>query len=337
MRLRNFVCLGLGCLFAATQTGCCSWEQFRANHPRLYGTKPSDPLVDRSVPPNYPNYPIVPLPGTTQPGGPEILTPQPAPPGSTPTPPPPNSAGYGTVAPPNGIAPAEFVYPPNPTPKPSDSLSIPSGQSAEPPKAPARRMPPPDYPPTEAEKTNTYAVPPGLLDPMPDSKTPLIPPTNVDSSPALPVGIPNFTEISDKLAMGLKPDPEGFQWLRDNGYQTVLHLCRPGADRSAHQEQIEKRSLKYLSLELSAATLTKEQLEEFNKIVADPTNKSLFVYDENGALTGAIWYLHLRSVKTMPAEMAKGHAERLGFREKGTDEQDALWASIQLILDDKKP
>jgi protein tyrosine phosphatase (PTP) superfamily phosphohydrolase (DUF442 family) len=195
-------------------------------------------------------------------------------------------------------------------------------------------MPPPDDPPVQAEKA---AVPPSLLDPSPDSKPPLLPPTNVDSSPALPVGIPNFAEVTDKLATGLKPDPEGFDWLRDNSYKTVLHLHRPGADLSAHKEQVEKRGLQYLPFEISPATLTRERLDAFNRTIADAEKQPLFVYDDNGASTGALWYSHLRTVKTTPAAVAQSQAERLGFRQKGTDEQDAYWTSIQTILDDKKP
>jgi protein tyrosine phosphatase (PTP) superfamily phosphohydrolase (DUF442 family) len=332
MRVRKYLFAAALLLLPAVQIGCCG-DRFRADHPRLFGQKPSDPYLDRAPP----NYPIGPPPGFSNPGGAEILTPQQYPGAAPigPAPASPSSSGLGSFPPPGSAAPADLTNPPAP-PRTSDSLSIPSNQSAEPPKAPTRRMPPPDDPPVQADKPNA-SVPPSLLDPAPDAKSPLLPPTNVDSSPALPVGIPNFAEICSKVAMGLKPDPEGLDWLRDNKYQTVLHLHRPGADLSAHKEQIGKRGLKYQSFEISPATLTKERLDEFGKIIDQPANQPVFVYDDNGASVGAIWYVHLRTKKEMPAEVAKSQSERLGFSEQGTEEQVAYWTSIRAILDDKKP
>ena len=60
---------------------------------------------------------------------------------------------------------------------------------------------------------------------------------------------------------------DGLDWLQTNGYRTVLHLRQPGEDDSADRRQIEKRGLKYLSLELSPQTLTQGVLDEFNRLV----------------------------------------------------------------------
>ena len=135
--------------------------------------------------------------------------------------------------------------------------------------------------------------------------------------------------------MGLKPDPEGSTGCEQQ-VSDGSSLHRPG-DLSAHKEQIEKRGLKYQSFEISPATLTKERLDEFGKIIDEPASQPLFVYDDNGASIGAIWYLHLRAKKETPAEVAKTQSERLGFREQGTAEQNEYWTSIRTILDDKKP
>src|SRR5262245_53522170 len=178
MRLRTYLITAALLTLTSIQIGCS--DQFRANHPRLFGQKPSDPFTDRAPP----NYPMGPPPGFSNPGGAEILTPQQYP-GSapaSPAPASPNSSGLGSFPPPGSAESGG-------QPRTSESLSSPQNQSPQPPKAPTRRMPPPDDPPTQSDKPNA-SVPPSLLAPAPDAKSPLLPPTNVDSSPALPVGIP---------------------------------------------------------------------------------------------------------------------------------------------------
>jgi protein tyrosine phosphatase (PTP) superfamily phosphohydrolase (DUF442 family) len=310
----------------------------------------SQPFVDRrdDLRARGPNFPIVPAPGGPAvapgaPGGAEILTPQPYPqPGSTPVPPagPPTSSGYGPGFVPKGIAPAEYQFPGlPPTYSDSNGLQIPSqsGSTAEPPLAPSRRPAEPEKPRSETDKPIVKNLPPDLLDPKAGTKPPLIAKTETEPSPGLPVGIPAFWQPSDKIAVGLKPDPEGLDWLGSNRYQSVLHLRRKGSDDSAHKEQATKRGLKYYSLEISAATLTKDQAAEFSKLVNDSANQPLFIYDDDGSLSGAMWYLHLRNSEKMPAALAKSKAERIGLREQGTAEQNALWAAIQLILNESKP
>src|SRR5262245_42029591 len=117
MRLRKYQIAAVLLILSAVQIGCS--DQFRANHPRLFGQKPSDPCTDRAPP----NYPMGPPPGFSNPGGAEILTPQQYP-GSapaSPAPASPNSSGLGSFPPP-GSAEA-------PPPRTSDSLSSPSNQS----------------------------------------------------------------------------------------------------------------------------------------------------------------------------------------------------------------
>ena len=310
MRRHRFGWLFIVTAIIATQAGCCS-ERFRANHPRLFGQRPDDPLVGRRevFPPGPPGSPGSPVPSGALGNG-EILTPQPYPgdPGAV-APPmnPPNSSGY---------------FPP-----PANSLRI-----DEPPIAPAKPMARPDDPAAVPESSSKRPIPQSL-DPK---ASPLMPPMGADASPSVPVGIPGFAPVTEKLATGLKPDPEGFDWLRDKQYRTVLYIRRPGAPHSADKEQVEKRGLKYVSLELSAATLTSELADQFDKLVTDVGNQSLFVYDgHDGAAAGAMWYLHFRRVGKLPAALAKTKAERLGLRESGADEQNSLWAAVQQILADR--
>jgi protein tyrosine phosphatase (PTP) superfamily phosphohydrolase (DUF442 family) len=164
---------------------------------------------------------------------------------------------------------------------------------------------------------------------------PRIPPKVTEeraSTPSLPVGIPQFAVAREGVASGLKPFLDGLDWLRANGYHTVLHLRAPGEDDTADRRQIEKLGLKYVSLEVSPQTLSREVVNEFNRLVADRPSFPLFVYDQDGVLAGGLWYLHFRTAGQEPDEVARLKAARLGLKENGSDEQRTMWLAIQKFL-----
>jgi protein tyrosine phosphatase (PTP) superfamily phosphohydrolase (DUF442 family) len=151
-------------------------------------------------------------------------------------------------------------------------------------------------------------------------------------SPSLPVGIPHFAVVRDQVASGLKPLLDGLDWLQAKRYKTVLHIRAPGEDDAADRREIEKRGLKYLTLEVSPQTLSPAIVEQFNRIVTDTANHPLFVYDQDGMLAGGLWYLHFRSAERLPDEEARSRANRLGLKESPDGEHRAMWLAIQKYL-----
>jgi protein tyrosine phosphatase (PTP) superfamily phosphohydrolase (DUF442 family) len=153
-------------------------------------------------------------------------------------------------------------------------------------------------------------------------------------TPKLPAGIANFAEAAPGVASGLRPMLDGLDWLRANGYKAVLHVRVPGENADGDRRLLEQRGLKYLSLEVSAKLLTPEVVDQFNKIVADPTNRPLFVYDKDGALAGALWYLHFRTADKLSDEEARKKAAPLGLKENGEGPAQEMWLAIQAYLRD---
>jgi len=150
----------------------------------------------------------------------------------------------------------------------------------------------------------------------------------------LPVGIAQFAVVKDKkVASGLRPMlDDGLEWLRRNGYRTVLHLRSPGEDDTADRTQVEKRGMRYLALEVSPTTLTRKTVEEFSRTVNDAAGYPLFVYDRDGALAGALWYLHFRLTERDPDETARVRASGLGLREDREGTHRAMWLALQKLL-----
>jgi hypothetical protein len=163
--------------------------------------------------------------------------------------------------------------------------------------------------------------------------------TDSKEPPALPSGIPQFAIAKEvpRVASGLKPFAEGWNWLKANGYRGVLHLKAPGVNDSAEREIVEtKLGLKFTSLQVSPEEVSPELVGRFAEVVKDPTNLPLFVYDDDGTLAGGMWYLYFLQVAKMTEGKARQEAARLGLKETTTGEQGAMWLAIQKLLESQK-
>jgi len=156
-------------------------------------------------------------------------------------------------------------------------------------------------------------------------------------SPDLPVDIPQFAAVKTNIASGQEPFPGGIAWLKSHGYRTVLHIRSPAEDDSAARKPFEQAGLRYLSLEVSPQTLSRQIVDQFSRLIADANNLPLFVYDKDGSLAGALWYLHFRLVDQATEAKAREEAERLGFRQERSEAHLKMWLAVQNLLKDLKP
>ncbi len=266
-----------------------------------------------------------------------------------PPPPPPNapckSCGPNAPLPPRfaptpAESPSNYYTPPTYTPPPYTPPSnqgsyVPPTVRLAPPEPVAQNSSPAD-PPREAAK----ATPPQTVEPppasIPNGSAPLVknepPPT-----PKLPVDIPQFAVVKPHVATGQQPFPDGVTWLQNEGYRTVLHLRSPGETDTAAQRVFEKRSLRYVSLEVGPRNLSKEVIDQFNKVVAGESNQPLFVFDRDSSLAGAMWYLHFRTAGGLSDEQAQAETVRLGFRKDQDDNTRTMWIAAQNYLRNLNP
>jgi protein tyrosine phosphatase (PTP) superfamily phosphohydrolase (DUF442 family) len=293
----------VGILFV-TLAGCCN------SQPRpIFQSQPVAPPSPRPVLPVSPAP--APPPGVFQ-GAPSVVLaspslPPPSPPPASPIPttPPagPTIPGGASLPPKDAIARVENRW------QPSDS-GIQLG-APEPATNPEPKDTPRLYPPAKTEE----------------------PPVN-KSATNLPVGIPQFATAMDDIAAGLRPSlDDGLDWLQARGFKTVVQIRLPGQNDGTDRKQVDKRGMKYLSLEVSPQSLTKETVEEFSRIVGDASAKPLFIYDRDGSLAGGLWYLHFRMVLQLSDDVARVRAGALGLRENSGGHRD-MWLAIQKYLND---
>jgi protein tyrosine phosphatase (PTP) superfamily phosphohydrolase (DUF442 family) len=242
--------------------------------------------------------------------------------------------------PPGGIppppAPAGFSQ--NSAFTPAPPWSAPGGQPSD--SAGAQLGSPNVTPPADAEarlgppQFSDPAARPPIISEQPQKKPAAAesPPGKLPPPP-LPVGIPQFAVARDRVAAGLRPMlDDGLDWLQASGYRTVLHVRRLGEENSTDRKQVEKRGLKYVTLEVSPQGLSKEAVAEFSRVVGDAAGYPLFVYDRDGALAGALWYLHFRTAEGMSDEGARLRAAGLGLREDREGLHRDMWQAARKLL-----
>jgi protein tyrosine phosphatase (PTP) superfamily phosphohydrolase (DUF442 family) len=133
-----------------------------------------------------------------------------------------------------------------------------------------------------------------------------------------PTGIAEFTQVKDGVSAGQRPEIEGLDWLQAKGYKTVVNLRKPADDDTTDRRQVERREMKYVSLEVSPEKLTQEWLDEFNRLIADNASRPIFVYGDP-TVAGVVWYLHLRTAEFLTHDEARVRAGRIGRIEEGSD------------------
>lgn len=76
----------------------------------------------------------------------------------------------------------------------------------------------------------------------------------------------------------------------------------------------------FLSLDWSATEPTRIAAHEFGRIVGDPSQQPVFVYDRDGTLAGSLWYVHFRLAEGLNPEQARTRAVRLGLSDSSNPE-----------------
>jgi hypothetical protein len=150
----------------------------------------------------------------------------------------------------------------------------------------------------------------------------------------LPVDIPQFELARRRVASGHPPfaDGDGIDWLKSRDYKAVLHIRPPGEDTAGAKRLFEKKGLRYLSLGVSPATLTRDVVAQFHQLITDPKNLPLYVFDDDSAVLGGLWYLHFRLYDKLPDLRAYEEAQRLGFKITDDPAHRTMWVAARKLL-----
>lgn len=131
-------------------------------------------------------------------------------------------------------------------------------------------------------------------------------------------GIAEFVEVKEGIATGRRPTIDGLDWLKSNGYKTIVYLRPKSKVDASDKRQVEMRDMKYTSMIVAADTLSQDWIDEFNRVVGQSAAQPIFVYGE-AADVGPIWYLHLRTAQFLTHEEAVSRAKRYGLADEDSE------------------
>lgn len=324
---RLFVCLAALALLVAAgcqSSNCCRKPLFPRLRNRLNPGCCNAPAPGPIVAPPAPvGIAVPPLPPAAAPGAPPpsgAYIPPPAPPGGAYNPPPSN---YAPPVDSHSYRPIEQ----QPTWTPSTNSNYPQQQQTQQPdptRIGARLSTPMPAAPSPAPSRVQLQTPE--------------PPVATRQPASFPVGIPGFAAVTEdgSLTTGLKPTGlDGFDWLQQNRYRTVLHILAPGESDSTDKKMVEKYGMHYLNINMSPESLTRA-VEDFERIVNSKVLHPLFVYDKDGMLAGSLWYVHFRN-QGLSDQAARDKALPLGLQVNPTGSNEILWVAVQKYLSERRP
>jgi protein tyrosine phosphatase (PTP) superfamily phosphohydrolase (DUF442 family) len=174
-----------------------------------------------------------------------------------------------------------------------------------------------------------YPNQPRVVPAKPPADQPFVPGESKSAYPNGPgSAILDFAPVKDGVSTGSRPELDGLDWLKSRGYKTVVYLRRPGDDDTTDRRQVERRDMRFVSLEVSPDTLIQSWVDDFNRTVGETAARPIFVYARDPAVTGTVWYLHLRTAEFLTHDEARVRAARLGLR----DESSELYrAAVKLL------
>lgn len=148
----------------------------------------------------------------------------------------------------------------------------------------------------------------------------------------IPTEIPRFALVGERTASGLVPFAEGYSWLRQKGYRTLLLVKAPGDEDRLIAEEAKKAGLAFQTIEVAPSLLDREKADLFTLKLRE--EGPVFVCDKNGELAGALWFLHFRLSDAQTEAAALARAKRLGLKEPAESEaaKELLEAARKVAL-----
>ena len=120
--------------------------------------------------------------------------------------------------------------------------------------------------------------------------------------------------VADGLYRGGQPEREGFEYLKSNGFKTVINL------RTENDEEVvvKQLGLNYVHIPVSIQAWSKipqPAIDQYFKVLSDPNNYPIFFHCRRGAdRTGAMAGFYRIAVQGWEPKKAYSEAREIGMR-----------------------
>jgi uncharacterized protein (TIGR01244 family) len=143
------------------------------------------------------------------------------------------------------------------------------------------------------------------------------------TKPAEPASydIKNFMRVNETLCTGGQPSMEDLVKMKAEGIKAILNLRRPSEYNFEEEAAKAKElSLKFFNIPVDSNAPKDEQVEEFLKLMADKSNRPMFLHCTSANRVGGFWLIRRVLVDGVKQEDALKEAEKMGLTNQKTKE-----------------
>jgi protein tyrosine phosphatase (PTP) superfamily phosphohydrolase (DUF442 family) len=118
--------------------------------------------------------------------------------------------------------------------------------------------------------------------------------------------IPNYINVSRRIASSGQPDEHQFKDIAQAGYQVVINLAMPNSDNAIPEEGyiVTARSMSYVHIPVPFGAPSTEHLKTFIGVMKGCQDKKLWLHCVVNKRVSAFLYLYQRIVEGIPHEEA---------------------------------
>ena len=137
-----------------------------------------------------------------------------------------------------------------------------------------------------------------------------------------PGQIPSYKVIAPGIVAAGQPAPDVLPKLGAMGFKTVLNLRMPDEGGPANErEVVEGQGLRYVSVPVTAASLSLADVLAIEKVLNDPAAAPVLFHCASSNRTGGVWaVIQARKGKSLDAALAAGREAGL----RGATMEDAV-------------
>jgi uncharacterized protein (TIGR01244 family) len=128
-----------------------------------------------------------------------------------------------------------------------------------------------------------------------------------------PGAIPNYKVIAPGIAAAGQPSAEVLPKLGELGFKTVINLRTAGEGGPANEQAVvESQGLRYVSVPMTAATMSLADVLAVEKVLADPASGPVLFHCAASNRVGGVWAaIQARKGKSVEDALAAGRAAGL--------------------------
>jgi uncharacterized protein (TIGR01244 family) len=136
-----------------------------------------------------------------------------------------------------------------------------------------------------------------------------------------PESIPNYQLLESCVAAAGQPSAETLGRLKDLGFETVINLRPVGEAPVVAEEKtiVEAQGLRYVSVPVTPATFSAEDVESVRKVLEDPGTGPVLLHCASANRVGAVWGILVRQ-RGRTLEEAEAEAAKAGLSSEAMKE-----------------